>query len=415
MRSALVALLVGLPAAGLWAADAEKPSPPRFGEPVELMKLPKDQVPLITFAGPFVRVSPTGERCIYLRRAGNPIQAMLHIRQFGPPPKEFAVPTAVPARLRYWLWGFFGHCWRADGRQVAYLLAGSKDGMADEPVRYRLGAARFDWSLPLPQQSGGGLGAGAKRSHTAVSFGAAGKGLWRAESDLRHYGSCRVVGPKGVVYEGKGFAIHHLVPSPDGRHVAWVETPPWPKRRRSGLSPAEREKAARLGLRQKTPPPPTPAIVILDVATRKVVRRIALSRYSSPWPLWAAGGKRLCYGEISQIRRIYRREIKAFRLADGTTRVVLRDARPIGALGRWLVANRGPACIPMTQHSSSYRPPPGTDPRPKRNEIVLCDLESEAAPLPLLADAFAQQLVGRDLVYARENGPDVVVSKAALE
>jgi hypothetical protein len=414
MRSALIAMLVGLPAAGLWAADGEKPSPPRLGEPVELMKLPKDQVPPMTFAGPFVRVSPTGDRCIYLRRAGSAQRTMLYIRQLGTP-KEFAPPTAVHAPLRCWLWGFFGRCWRADGRQVAYLLAGHKDGGVDEPVRYRLGATRFDWSLPLDQEFGGGLGANAKRSHTAVSFDAAGKGFWRAESDLRHYGSCRVLGPKGVVYEGKGFAIHHVVPSPDGRHVAWAEMPPWPKRRRSGLSPAEKERAARMGQREKAPPPPTPAIVILDVATRKVVRRIALSRYSSPWPLWAGGGKRLCYGEISQIRRVYRREIKALRLADGTTRVVLRDARPIGALGRWLVANRGPACIPMTQHTSSYAPPPGTDPRPKRDEIVLCDLETEAAPRTLLVGAFAQQLVGRDLVYARKNGPDVVVSKAPLK
>ncbi|MGB2822334.1 MAG: hypothetical protein WBF17_15215, partial [Phycisphaerae bacterium] len=316
----------------------------------------------------------------------------------------------------YWLWGFSGRCWRADGMQVAYLLAGSKDGMANEDVRYRLGAARFDWTLPVPQQSGGGIAKPAERSHTAVTFGHTGDACWRAESDLREHSSCRVVGPKGMLYGGEGFAIHHLVPSPDGRHMAWVEVPPWKRRRRPAAAPAAREATARAGLRGRTPAEQVaPCLVVMDIAAAKIVHRIRLPRFPGDPPVWAAGGKVLCYGHIAEINRVFRREIQALDLASGTARLVVRDAKAVGAVGGSLIANRGPACVPMMQHSSSYAPPPGTDDRPKNDAIVLCSLAEDSQPVVLLRGAFAQEVLGRDLIYAEENGPDVIVWKAALK
>jgi hypothetical protein len=407
----LIWLMPNVAAAGRNAAPAL-----RLAEPVELMKLSKDQVPALSFGEPFVRVSPKADRCVYLRKRGEDYKFMLYIRTFGPPAAEHEVLAAVPAVPWFWLWGFSGRCWRADGMQVAYLLAGSKDGMADEDVRYRLGAARFDWTLPVPQQSGGGIAKGAKRSHTAVTFGHTGTACWRAESDLREYSSCRVVGPKGVLYEGKGFAIHHLVASPDGRHMAWVELPPRKRRRRPAAAPAAREAKARAGLRGRTPAERVPpCLVVMNIAAGKIVHRIRLPRFPGDPPVWAAGGKVLCYSRVAEINRVFRREIQALDLAGGNVHFVARDAKAVGAVGGCLIANRGPACIPMMQHSSSYRPPPGTDDRPKNDAIVLCRLAEDAQPVVLLRGAFAQEVLGRKLIYAEENGPDVIVWKAALK
>jgi hypothetical protein len=70
--------------------------------------------------------------------------------------------------------------------------------------------------------------------------------------------------------------------------------------------------------------------------------------------------------------------------------------------------------MPMAQTLSSYAPPPGTDPRPRTDAIVLCDLDKEAEPIPLRTGAFAQQVVGDALIYAEENGSDVIVWKAKI-
>ena len=406
----------------LWLATAspsgaasQPVSPPSLAAPTELLKLPKDDAPVITWAWPFVRVSPKGDRCVYIRKAGQIYPAMmLYIRTFGPPATEQAPPTAVPTLPICWHWAFSGHCWRADGLQVAYLLADKKDEMEGADPRSRLGVAVFDWDLPLPQQSGGGISKDSLRSHTAVSFAPSGKTLWRAESDLRTYLSCRIVGPEGVIYSGSGFAIYYLVPSPDGKHLAWVEQAP-DVRKRAGAGAAAKEAAARLGLKVPGVPPPWRSrIVVMALANRKVLHRVELQQHCDSPPVWADGGKLVCYSDAALIGRIHRRELHALSLADGKSRLLVRDAKAVGAIGRWLVANRGPGCIPLIQLTSSFAPPPGTDPRPKRNEIVLIPLVGEAEPLPLIADAFAQQLLGRDLIYAEENGPDVIVWRATV-
>ena len=115
-----------------------------------------------------------------------------------------------------------------------------------------------------------------------------------------------------------------------------------------------------------------------------------------------------------EIDRIFRAEVKARDVTDGKVRAIVRDGRPVGAVGGWLVANRGPACIPMRQHVSSYMPPAAKDDRPRTNAIVLCDLAGGAEPRVLLPDAFAQQVVGRHLIYAYASGNDVLVMKAPL-
>jgi len=389
--------------------------PPRLGDPVELMKMARDDLPCITFAQPFIRVSPNGDKCIYIRRTGGDYTAMLHIRTFGPPVAEHAVPAAVAASPTYWTWGFSGRSWRADGLRVGYLMVGSKDGMADQEIRHRLGVGYFDWTVPLPQQSGGGLDLGAKRSHTSVTYACRGTALWRAESDLRDYASCRVVGPNGVLYKGRGFAIHDLSPSPDNRHIAWTEVPA-PRRRRRGAVPgAAKEAAARAGVKGKADPPPVgTSTVIVDTKTRKVVRRIPLSMNVCGPVVWAAGGDVLCYGDVVKIGKLYRREVKAMTVATGDSKLIVRDAKAVGVLGGRLVCNRGPACTQTVMMGSSYMPPPGTDPRPQTDSIVLCDLDKDAEPIPLRTGAYAQQVVGDALIYAEINGSHVIVWKVKL-
>ena len=410
-----VGLLTICLAAALAHAGEPKPQPPRLAAPVELMKLPKDQVPAITFADPFLRVSPKGDRCIYLKRDGSDYKFVLNLREFGPPAAEHPAPTAVPAVPVLWMSGFSGRCWRADGMQVAYLLAGKKDGMEGEDIRYRLGVACFDWTLPLPQQSGGGIAKGA-RTHTAVTFGCVGKDLWRAESDLRKYSACRIVGPKGVAYESKGVAIHHLAASPDGKHLAWVELPPRGRARQAtAATAAAKEAAARAGVKGATfVAPAGPSLVVMEIATGKIPQRVSLAMFEHDRPVWADAGKTLCYGQVVLRNQLYRREVSALTLADGSTRRILYDAKAVGAVGGRLIANRGPSCETMAQGIRSEIPALAIDNRPRHNEIVACDLAAGTEPIPLLRNAFAQQIVGADLIYAEENGPDVIVWRATL-
>ena len=386
MRIGIAISLIGLLAASAGAAAG--PKPPALGERVELLKLPKDKVPGVTWAFPLVRISPKGDRCVYIRRTGAPYKTMLQIRTFGPPVAEHAVLAATPSSPRCWLMALSGQCWRADSLQVAYLVADPKEESKDVPAHRRLGVAVFDWSLPRPRQSGGGAAPGSRLTATAVTFGPAGKGLWRAESDLEKYASCRVIGPGGVAYKSAGFAIYHLAPSPDGRRLAWVEQ-----------SPTWRRKSA---------------VVVMDLKSRKVVRRVELHRHGGGPLVWAAGGKTLCYPDLVRVDRIYRSEIRALGLADGKTRLIARDAKALGALGDRLLANRGPACMPAMQFASSSAPRPGLDPRPRRNEIILLDLTKDSEPVCLAPGTFAQQLIGRDLIYAEANGPDVIIWRAPI-
>ena len=99
MRIYLVLLGIGLAAAAAPPQDASA-KPPRLADPVELMKVPKGVLPGLTFARPFIRVSPGGDKCIYIRRTGTDSKAMLHIRTFGPPVAEHAALTAVAPQPR---------------------------------------------------------------------------------------------------------------------------------------------------------------------------------------------------------------------------------------------------------------------------------------------------------------------------
>jgi hypothetical protein len=412
MRACLALVLLAAP-----ATAAEKgAAPPTLGEPVELMKLGKEDLPAITFAQPFVQVSPTGERCVYIRMTRRGGKAMLMIRTFGPASKESPAPATVPVFPVCLGWGLSGRCWRADGLHVAYLVAASKDGMEGEDDRHRLGPAEFCWDLPVPQQSGGGSHKAAARSGTAVTYSASGEELWRAQSDLRKYSSARVVGRRGVVYEAKGVAIYGLTTSPDGRLLAWTEVAPHKRRARPfDRAAAEADARARLAGRRPRQGPARPALVVMDPKAKKVVHRVGLRQRPAGALVWAAGGKLLCFDDVAKINRVFRAEVKALDVAEGKVSPVVRDARPVGAVDGWLVANRGPACIPMRQHASSYMPPAAKDDRPRTNAIVLCDLAGGGEPRTLLTDAFAQQVVGRHLIYAYASGNDVLVMKAPLK
>ena len=416
--TAAACVIVALLANAAAAQPAGAGATPTLGDPTELMKLAEQDLPAISFAHPFVRVSPTYKRCIYIRRTGGDYKAMLMIHTFGSPSKEFGAPTAVRISPIYWRWSLSGRCWRADGMRVAYLLAGKKDGMAGEDTRHRLGLAHFDWDTPVPQQAGGGATKGAARSHTAVTYAAAGKQLWHAQSDLRKYTSARISGDRGVVYEAKGVAIYGLTTSPDGKLLAWTEASPHGKRARPA-DPADAdavEANARARLGKPAPPKAAPrfSLVVMDPKVKKVVHRVGMRQRPGGPLVWAGGGKLLCYDDVAEVERIFRAEVKALDVTDGKIKLVARDGRPVGAVGSWLIINRGPACIPMRQHLSSFIPPDAKDDRPQANAIVLCDLAGGTKPRVLLPGALAQQVVGGQLIYAYKSGKDVLVMKASL-
>jgi len=402
MRACFVILLSAALAAA--PAAAKEPSSPsvQLARTVELMKLPKDRVPAITFARPFVRVSPKGDRAIYIRRDGR--SAVMYLRKLDGQGQEGPVPAAAKMSSIHWQNAFSGLNWRADGMRVAYLVADKdKEGNLPEPP-YRLGVQVFQWDLPVAQAAGGG-GTGRKDMPccTSVTYSADGKTLWRALGDEKNRTRAALAAASktrrklnGVLYRAEGVGIYHLAPSPDGRHLAWIEA------------------ASRRGARKSNPS----AVVVMDVGKLKIARRVLLGPLvvgpiDAPPPVWADGGKLLCYGDVVRIARICHREVHALDVKTGTTRLVIRNAVAVGATGKWLFLNRGPAVMPMSQMISSYAPI--GDPRPRRDAIVACRLDEGAGPITILDGAYLQQVTGGSLIYATRSGEHILVMKAALK
>ena len=161
-------------------------------------------------------------------------------------------------------------------------------------------------------------------------------------------------------------------------------------------------------------------MVILNLETRKVVQRIGLSRHVPYWrdaqpPVWTADSKALCYGDVAGVEKVYRREVRLFDLVGKKDRQLARDAVAVGATAGGIVLNRGPSCQPMAQHISSYIPPGAADDRPKTDGIVFCRLTGKAEPQTLASNAYAQQVLGDALIYARRSGEHVIVMRARLK
>jgi len=388
MRIALTCLLVFV------AASAET-NALELGEQKELLRLPVVTVARSTrdeIVKGLVRVSPQGNRLAYLGRQGRDV--VLRTVDLAAPGTGQPVPACQPIPERYWTLGFSGYCWRSDGMQLSYIQADAKE---ESDFKTRLRSWVFKWDLPLPQAASRGYGVRGAPSCTAVSFGPTGKGMYWAYSNLVTREVAAVVAPgrAAVVYRTKDVGIFHLTPSPDGKRLAWVEMPPRTRRTVE------------------------PTLAVLDIATRKVIHREFLSTHIVGWrdmapPVWSADGKVLCFGDVVQAERAYRREVRAITLADGTVRPVLRDAVAVGAVGRYLLLNRGPACSPYRQSLSSYAPPRGT--LPERNNVLACDLAEPASSLvTLIPNAFAQEVVESALIHTVKDGGNLLIFKTLLK
>jgi hypothetical protein len=261
------------------------------------------------------------------------------------------------------------------------------------------------WDLPNPQfklcrhmRLSGATGC------TSLSYSPDGKVLYAAFSDPQSNKACGVTAwdssaQRGrVVYRREGAALYHLVPSPDGRRLAWVET----YRRRRGK------------------PRRGPDVIVFDLRAGKCIYRIGLSADIPAWldaqpPVWTADSRTLCYGDVIRLDRMARRQVLVLTPGQGDEKRLLRDALAVGAVAGGIVLNRGPACTPMAQLISSQAPVRGLDDRPKSNDIVLCDPARPGTFVTLMPNAFAQQASGRHVVYARESGGDVIVTRAELK
>jgi hypothetical protein len=375
-----------------------------LGQPAELLKLPADQMLPLPSPWPMVRVSAARDRLLYVRRYGS--RAKLHLRKVGSAQSDDPVAWVEPIPTFYCWMSFAGIVWRADGKRVLFC----QEPARDEPgyVAGVFGQAMRPWhvcyDLPMPQFTSchharieGASGC------TALSYSPDGNVLWTAFSEPKGFKVCGVTAASAadkstrVAFRRTGAAIYHLVPSPDGRYLAWVET-----------FPSKAGGAFR-----------GPEVVVFDIKGSRTAHRVSLSQHVPAWldtqpPVWTADSAAICYGDVVEQQGTYRREVRLLPLAKGKEQVLVRDALAVGAIEEGIIANRGPACEPMRQLISSYVPPGGTGGRPLMNQIVLCGGSARGAPAALVSDAFAQQVVGRHLIYAQRNGDDVIVMSVRL-
>ena len=400
MRYSVFALLCAMLAGRLFAAD---PDPGvRLGDPVEVLKLPKSALPALSSMASLVRLSPDGSRAILLRLARVGEGVTPHVGPVRPAEHIGPVPwDGHGIKVRYAQLALSGNTWRADGQRVLFLHPRMRDEGGFVPDYERtMSPWAMCWDLNNPQC---GLcrhmRLGRSLSCTAVSYGADGKTLWTAFSDLAEqkrggitmWSSARKRG--GKVYDRKGVSIFRLAPSPDGKRLAWVEQTPSP------------DKRARLTKIE---------VVVFNVARKKVACRMPMGRAIWSWtqapsPVWSADSSAVCYGDVQVIDRIYRRVVHRWAVGAAESTVIARDAVPVGATSAGIILNRGPGCVPMAQFTSSYAPL--SDPRPKRDDVVI---HTSAGLQTLVPNAYAQQADRDRIVYARINGDDVLIMMARL-
>ena len=406
-RSCLIAA-VTLLLVSFAAGDDAAPEPVRIEGARELLKFHKDRVPALSLARPFIRFSPSGNRYIRIRvHVINEHKAKLHVGQ--PRPDKCDMPTvwdeAIPAF--YCRLGFAGIAWRADSQRVLFLQEPSKDHPDWAPGVYgqRMRPWAMKWDVKMPQfglcrhmrlRDKGETGC------TALSYSPDGTILWTAFSDPKEFKSCGITenvrgrAKSRILYHRTGAAIYYLVPSPDGRFLAWLEVYP--------------RKAPFRG----------PDVVVMNSRTRKTIHRIALSRHIPGWldaqpPVWTVDSGAICYGDVVAVDKVFRREVRVRRLGQKAGMLIVRDALAVGAVAEGIIVNRGPSCVPMRQHISSRIPPAGGALLPTTNDVVLCDATGKAPPVILVRRAFAQQVRGRRIIYAQRNGDDLLVMRADLK
>jgi len=365
----------------------------------ELLKFDKDLLPSNVMGGRMFRLSPSGNRYIYIRKYPG-YKYKLHFGQFKP------AMTDSPAVWDRGLPAFYcrmtlaGVAWRGDSQRVLFLQ--EIDTTRDRG--HRMEPWEMKWDIKNPQFGRSKhmkLGDKNSTGCTAGSYSPDGKTVWAAFSDVKGFKVCGVTenvrgrAKSRILYRSTGRLIHYLAPSPDGKFLSWVET--YPRKRAKGSAPD---------------------LVIADVKNGKIVRRIALSKHIPGWidakaPVWTADSAAICYGDVVAIDRLWRREVRVTKLSDKTSRLLARDSIAIGAVSGGIVLNRGPACVPMRQSISSFAPPGSITPR--TNDVVFCSLTAETGPVTLIGNAFAQQVSRGSIVYSQRNGDDILIMRAALK
>jgi len=373
----------------------------RIEDAKELLKFDKDILPPKMMGQSIFRLSPSGERYIYIRMyPGQEYQSKLHFGQFKPHMTDSAAiwDRAVPAF--YCSLTFAGVTWRSDSQRVLFLQ--EVDTKHDKG--HRMTPWEMKWDLKNPQLGRAShMEFGKKESAgcTSASYSSDGKTLWTAFSCVKSFKVCGITekvrgrAMPRVVYRNTGRLIHYLAPSPDGKLLSWVET-------------YRRKRGGNVG----------PDVVVADAKSGKVVRRISLPEQIPGWldakgPVWTADSAAICYGDVVETDRIWRREVRVTRLSGKTSRLLARDSIAIGAAGGGIVLNRGPACTPMRQHISSFAPMGSRT--PTTNSIIFCSLDAKSDPVTLIENAFAEHVRSGTIVYSQPNGDDILIMKATIK
>ena len=367
--------------------------------PTELLKFAKDILPPHTM-GKMFRLSPSGDRYIYIRMyPGQRYGCKLHFGQFKPAMTDSPAvwDRALPAF--YCRMTLAGVAWRGDSQRVLFL----QETDTSQDKGHRMEPWEMKWDVKNPQFGRSKhmkLGDKDSTGCTAGSYSPDGKTIWAAFSDVKGFKVCGVTenvqgrAKSRILYRNTGRLIRYLAPSPDGKSLSWVETYPRIKGYRG------------------------PDVVIANVKGGMVVRRIALSKHIPGWldaqaPVWTADSAAICYGDVVQGDRIWRREVRVTKPSDKTSRLLARDSIAIGAVDGGIVLNRGPACVPSRQSISSWTPPGSIT--PTTNDVIFCSLTVKTEPVTLISNAFAQHVRGGRIVYSQRNGDDILIMRAALK
>ena len=399
MRRALPTIVCCLLArAGL---AAEPPAAVALGEHAELLKLPKDNTPTTSLGRAFVRLSPTGRRLLYLRRhrgAGT----IPHLVEVGRPKSDSPVPwEGQGIGVYYARLGMSGVVWRADGQRAMFLQPKrNDDGTWVPDYQCTMSAWAMCWDAANPQCGRiQRMSLGRDLGCTSASYSADGKMLWTALGNPKYHKLCGVTEwdharrRGATIYKRDKGAIFHLAPSPDGKHLAWVEQTP----------------AKKSGVKLE--------VVVFRRKGHKTLLRYELTGHLPRWldvqpPIWTRDSKGVCFGDVIVRDRVFRRQVYVWDLAGKGPRPIVQFAWCVGAAAQGLVLNRGPGCTPMRQHISSFIPPGRV--MPTVDEIILADPAGARAPQTLLSGAFAQQVVGDRLVYVQASGEDMLVMSVRM-
>jgi hypothetical protein len=401
MKNAIVTATLILAAAtsGLGADASEKTA--RIENPKELLKLNKDLFPPNMMGGGFFRLSPSENRYIYIRMyPGDTFGCKLHFGQFKPSAIDSPAvwDRAIPSF--YCRMTFAGITWRSDSQRALFL----QEIDTKQKVAQRMTPWEMKWDIKKPQFGRARhmvLGDNDSTSCTSASYSPDGKILWTAFGDPKDFKACGITektqgrDKSRVVYRNTGRLIHHLTPSPNGKLLSWVET-----------SSSKLAKSV------------APDVVIVDIKSRKVIRRIGLSNHGISWlgaqaPVWTADSAGICYGDVVKIGRLWRREVRITKLSDKTSRLLARDSIAIGAADGGIVLNRGPSCVPMSQHFSSWRGPGGIT--PTTDTVIFCSPAAKVKPTTLINNASAQHVRAGKIIYSQLNGNDILIMRATLK